>query len=64
MAITIEEVKGLADIKEFVDFQFRLYKGNKYWVPPIKSEEVKSLLPEKNPCFTFCDVKLWLAKKD
>ncbi len=61
MSITIREVKTKADCKQFVDFQFELYKGNQNWVPPMKADEIKSLLPESNPAFKFCEAKFWLV---
>ena len=64
MAIEIKEVTGLSDIKKFVNFQFDLYKNEKMWVPPLKMDEMKSLLPEKNPAFKFCDSIFWLAYKN
>jgi len=63
MSVLIREAKDKKDLKQFVEFQFGLYKGNKYWVPPIKNDEVKSLMPEHNPVFEFCKAKFWLAYK-
>jgi GNAT superfamily N-acetyltransferase len=62
--IDIKEVKTKKEIKEFVNFQFDLYKNNKYWVPPIKEDEVKALNPTVNPAFDFCDAKFWTAQKN
>lgn len=64
MSIEITELKLKADYKAFVDLQFELYKGNPNWAPPIKADEIKSLMPETNPASEFCDAKFWLAKKD
>lgn len=64
MAVEIREVKTKSDIKKFVDFQFRLYKNEKMWVPPLRAEEVKALMPEFNPAFRFCDTCFWLAIKE
>ncbi len=58
--IEIKEVKTSKDRKKFVDLQFELYKGNKYWVPPIKKDEIKALT-EDNPALGFCDAKFFLA---
>jgi GNAT superfamily N-acetyltransferase len=63
MELLIQEVTKKSDIKNFVDFQFQLYNGNKYWVPPVKIDEQKILMPEHNPMFDFCDAKFWLAKR-
>ncbi len=64
MSIQIVEVLNQKQRKQFVDFQYQLYKNNKYWVPPIKSEEVNLITPDKNPSFDFCNAKFWLAVKD
>ena len=64
MTVEIKEVRTKKDIKAFVDFQFDLYSGDKMWVPPIKSDERKALMPEYNPAFDFCDAKFYLAYKN
>ena len=40
--INVVEVKKPKDLKTFVKFPFKLYKGNKYWVPPIINEELET----------------------
>ena len=64
MSIEIKAVINSRDIRAFVNFQFELYRDNPYWVPPLKSDEIKSLTPKKNPAMKFCDSKFWLAYKD
>jgi hypothetical protein len=64
MSIEIKEVTTKKDLKAFVNLPFELYKGNEFWVPPIKDEELKSLMPDKNPAFDFCETKFWLAIKN
>lgn len=64
MSIAIKEVITKRDLKKFVLFPFKLYKGNKYWVPPLVFDEIKTLSKDKNPAFDFCDVKCWLAYKE
>jgi len=63
MTISIREVKTKSDIKQFVNFQFELYKDNEFWVPPLRNAEIKSLAKE-NPATDFCDSKFFLAFKD
>ena len=63
MEMQIKEVGTRSDIKRFVDFQFELYKNNKYWVPPIKKAEIKSLSND-NPASDFCDSRFFIALKD
>ena len=64
MPISIKEVTTAKELNEFIKFPYSLYKGNKYWVPPMLMDEKKVLNKEKNPAYEFCDVKLWLAYKD
>ena len=37
--VEIKEVKTRKDIKEFIEFPLRLYKGNPYFVPPLYGDE-------------------------
>ncbi|MEI7594477.1 MAG: GNAT family N-acetyltransferase [Bacteroidota bacterium] len=64
MAIEIKEVVSSSDIKTFAKFPFEIYKNASFWVPPIIKDEMKMLMPEKNPAFDFCKAKFWLAFKD
>ena len=60
----IKEVCTNRELKKFVAFQYSLYDGNRFWVPPLLGDEVKSLKRDKNPAFDFCDAKYWLAIED
>lgn len=62
--VSIKEVVSSGDYKQFVNFPFELYKGNKYWIPPLKKDELQTLKPETNPAYAFCKAKLWTAWKD
>lgn len=62
--IELKEVNTLSELKQFVLFQYKLYDENKYWVPPVRSDELFCLRKDKNPAFDFCDTKYWIALKD
>ena len=64
MALLIKEVKSKHSLSKFIDFHYRLYKGNPYWVPPLRMDEFNAFNPKKNPAFEFCKVKKWLAYRD
>lgn len=64
MSIVIKEVKTQKEIKQFAKLPYQLYKNHPYWVPQLISDEVKSLMPEHNPAFDFCQTKFWLAYKN
>lgn len=60
----IRQVKTLQDLKRFIDFPFQLFKGNPYWVPPLKFDELNYLRKDKNPTFEYCEAEYWLAYRD
>ena len=47
--VEITEVKNEKELEEFVKFPFGLYKGSKYWVPPLINGEIKTFSPQHNP---------------
>lgn len=59
--ISIKAVSSAADYQHFVNFPFELYKGNKFWIPPLKKDELKQLKADTNPAFEFCDAQFWTA---
>jgi GNAT superfamily N-acetyltransferase len=62
--ILIREVSSHKELKKFIDFPFLLYKGNKFWVPPLKFDELNTLRHDKNPAFDYCEASYWMAYKD
>ncbi|MBL7136929.1 MAG: hypothetical protein ISS81_10150 [Candidatus Marinimicrobia bacterium] len=64
MEVKIKEVASKRGMKKFISFPYKLYSGSKYWVPPLRFDEMNTLRRDKNPAFDFCDVKYWLAYKD
>jgi GNAT superfamily N-acetyltransferase len=64
MSIRIQEVSNRKDLGTFVDFPYRLYKGNPFFVPPLRFDEEATLRKDKNPAFDYCDARLWIAYRD
>ena len=52
------------NLKAFTQFQIDLYDGNPYFVPPLVTDDVQTLMPEKNPAFEFCEEALFMAYRD
>ena len=61
--INIKEVHDRKGLKTFVKFPFKLYKGSKYWVPPIISQEIRTFDKNVNPVFKNADARFFLAYK-
>ena len=62
--ISIEELHGKKALEIFIRFPFELYKGNKYWVPPIIADELDFFDPEINPVFEHAEARYFIARKD
>ena len=61
--LSIRRVESKADRKAFVDFAWDVYRGDPYWVPPLKDEVHGLLDPKKNPWFGHGRAALWLATR-
>ena len=64
MNLVIKEVTSRLELNDFVNLPYQLYKSEKNWVPPLKLEERNALIPEKNPAYEFCKVKMWVAYRN
>lgn len=63
MGLTIKQVSSKSELKQFVKFPFKLYKGNDQWVPPLIRDEMAVLDVQKNPSMEHCEVAYWLVYK-
>ena len=61
--LAIRPISSKRDKKAFVDLPFRLYAGDPNWVPPLKSEALDLITPEKNGWFSHAKVQLFLAER-
>jgi hypothetical protein len=57
-------VTSAADRKAFVALAYRLNGGDPNWVPPLKSEALELVTPEKNGWFSHAKAQLFLARRD
>lgn len=60
--VSIREVKTKRDVKEFIEFPLRLYKGVYGFVPPLYSDEKKIIT--NNPHTAIADSIFLLAERD
>jgi len=64
MGIEIVKVTSKGDLRKFIGLPYDLYKGNKFWCPPMRMDEWRTLKRSANPAFDFCEAEYWLAYKD
>jgi hypothetical protein len=49
--------------RQFLALPYRLYRGDKNWVPPLYLERREALHPKKNPFYHHAEVQLFLAQR-
>ncbi|MCI2082029.1 MAG: hypothetical protein LKK19_02050 [Bacteroidales bacterium] len=62
--LTVREISSKQDKKKFFEFQNKIFKKNKYYVPTLISDEEEEFDPKKNGAFAYCDCKMFLAERD
>ncbi|MDO9036864.1 MAG: GTP cyclohydrolase, partial [Lutibacter sp.] len=55
--ITLREMTSKKEMRAFVEFPFKLYKNNAFWVPPIINDEIESFDRTKNPVFQHAEAR-------
>ena len=60
----VYEVTTKAHKKRFIEYPYKHYKDNNYWVPPLRIAEWDRFNPKKNPFFDHARVKLFLAERN
>ena len=62
--IVKEIIPNRSNLKKFVEFPIKLYKGNPYFIPPLVFDDINTFTPKKNPAFLNCEAAFFLAYKD
>ncbi len=62
--IEIIEVGSEAEKNKFIEFPYKFYKGNKFWVEPLRFDVKNNLDEKKNPFYKHAKIRLWLAYKN
>lgn len=61
MTVAIKEVQDKRELRKFVEFANKMYKGNPYYVPAPVFDELNTLRWDVNPAFEHCQARYWLA---
>lgn len=64
MSIQVKTVQGKKDLDTFIKLPFKIYKGNKQWIPQLIMDERELFNPKKNPALENADMKLFVAYED
>jgi len=60
-AVTVGTVRSRADLAEFIELPYRLYKGDATWVPPLR-RDVAHMLEKSHPFYQHADRELFMAR--
>ena len=60
----INVVTARRDLRQFIQFPYRLYKDDPNWTPPLRSEQWAQFDPSKNPMLAHCETCFFLLKED
>lgn len=50
-------------MRDFIKLPYQLYRHDKVWVPPLRSEQGKQFSPESNPFLQHCHWQFFLLKE-
>ena len=64
MSVEIKKVSSKKDLKIFVRFANRMYKGNPYYVPSMPFDDMGTFDPKENGAYDFSEAELYLAYKE
>ena len=64
MTIQVKAISSKKEMKTFVRFGNRLYKGNRYYVPSMPLDDMATFDKSHNGAFAFSIIELYLAYKD
>lgn len=63
-SIKISTVNSKKDLMRFIKMPWKIYQGDKNWVPPLIIDRKKILDKEKNPFFEHAEAEYFLAEKN
>ncbi len=62
--IKIITVSTKKEKMKFIKLQWKFYKNDPYWVPPLIMDRKKLLDTEKNPFYQHAEIELYIAEKN
>jgi GNAT superfamily N-acetyltransferase len=59
--VEILPVESRADMRRFIEFPYRHYRTDPYWVPPLRSQQKELLDASKHPFYAHAELRCFLA---
>ena len=64
MSVVIKKVTTARQLRRFIRFNYKLYKGNPYSVPDLLDDMLGTFSRRRNAAFEFCDADYFMAYKE
>ena len=64
MALEVATAGSKKALKEFIEFPYSLYRGDPYWVPPLRIAVRELLDRTKHPFYANAEAEFFLARRD
>jgi len=64
MSLKVRRVESKSDLKNFIYFPWKIYQGDKNWVPPLIFDMKRKLDPKENPYFEHARAQYFLAERN
>ena len=58
----ITPVNSKRDLQDFINLPYRLYRADRTWVAPLRSEQRAQYAAQSNPMLNHCEYQLFLAR--
>lgn len=62
MRLSLHQVAGSHDLRDFLRLPYRLHAEDSSWCPPLLRDERRMLDPRRNLAHRYCDSRLWLIR--
>ncbi len=63
-SVEVRAVRGLRDLRRFIDVPFRVHANHPLWVPPLRLERWMFLARRMNPYFSHGEAEYFLVRRD
>jgi len=63
MSLEVAPVEGGRDLRAFIGFPYRLFRGDPLWVPPLRRDIRTRITPGKSPFFEHATAAHFLARR-
>ncbi|HVH59532.1 MAG TPA: hypothetical protein VM709_04330, partial [Candidatus Sulfotelmatobacter sp.] len=64
MPLEVVTADGKQALKEFIEFPYSLYRGDPFWVPPLRIAVRELLNRAKHPFYANAEAEFFLARRD